>query len=34
MPTGTTVDLQGGTTVLAYCHKFNVAFGNATFASS
>lgn len=33
VPAGATVDLKGGTTVLVYCHRFNVAFGNATLAS-
>jgi Electron transfer DM13 len=33
VPTGAPVDLKGGTTVLVYCHRFNVAFGNATLAS-
>ena len=33
LPAGTPVDLKGGTTVLVYCHAFNVAFGNATLSS-
>jgi hypothetical protein len=33
VPTGTQVDLRSGTTVLVYCHRFNVAFGNATLSS-
>jgi hypothetical protein len=33
VPAGTSVDLQSGTTVLVYCHAFNVAFGNATLSS-
>jgi hypothetical protein len=33
VPAGAPVDLKGGTTVLVYCHRFNVAFGNATLAS-
>jgi hypothetical protein len=33
VPAGTAVDLKGGTTVLVYCHAFNVAFGNATLSS-
>jgi hypothetical protein len=33
VPAGTAVDLKGGTTMLVYCHAFNVAFGNATLAS-
>jgi hypothetical protein len=34
VPAGAPVDLQGGTTVLVYCHKFHVPFANATLASS
>lgn len=30
---GTPVDLKAGTTVLVYCHRFSVAFGNATLSS-
>jgi hypothetical protein len=33
VPAGAAVDLKGGTTVLVYCHRFNVAFGNATLSS-
>lgn len=33
VPAGAPVDLQGGTTVLVYCHKFHVSFANATLAS-
>jgi hypothetical protein len=33
VPSGASVDLKGGTTVLVYCHAFNVAFGNATLSS-
>jgi hypothetical protein len=33
VPAGTPVDLKSGTTVLVYCHRFNVAFGNATLSS-
>jgi hypothetical protein len=33
VPAGTPVDLKGGITVLVYCHRFNVAFGNATLSS-
>lgn len=33
IPAGAPMDLKGGTTVLVYCHAFNVAFGNATLAS-
>jgi hypothetical protein len=34
VPAGTPVDLKSGTTVLVYCHQFNVAFGNATLSSA
>lgn len=33
VPAGTPIDLKSGTTVLVYCHAFNVAFGNATLSS-
>jgi hypothetical protein len=33
LPAGSSVDLQGGTTALVYCHKFHVAFGNATLTT-
>jgi hypothetical protein len=33
VPAGAAVDLKGGTTVLVYCHRFDVAFGNATLAT-
>jgi hypothetical protein len=34
VPSGAAIDLKGGTTVLVYCHAFNVAFGNATLSSA
>ncbi len=34
VPAGAPMDLKGGTTMLVYCHSFNVAFGNATLSSS
>ena len=30
VPAGTPIDLKSGITVLVYCHRFNVAFGDAT----
>lgn len=33
VPAGAPMDLKGGTTMLVYCHAFNVAFGNATLSS-